>query len=80
MDQTPVDEPLTQNDLITEKENDKEGAEKAASVISRKESTLGKVKIEGLTPSPVPVKSENEEVDSMIGILKEKVTQNNSHS
>ena len=71
LDEKPMDEP----------EKKKDGIETAISGLSRKENTLGNVKVENLTPSPVPVKSEkNEEVDSMIGILKEKVTQNNSHS
>ena len=71
LDEKPMDEP----------EKSKEGVEKAVTVLSRKENTLGNIKVEGLTTSPVPVKSENEEVDSMIGIFKEKVSsKNNSHS
>ena len=62
LEEKPMDEPLTQDDLIDEKDKSKkEGAATAASFLSRQENTLGKIKVDGLTPSPVPVKSENEE-------------------
>ena len=41
MDEKPIDEPMTQNDLIVENENGKEGIATAVSILSRKETTLG---------------------------------------